>query len=100
MPCDSGIFVMYAEYEKVVAERNAALLDAERAREERNRVGVEIRREWMAKCEVLREVARKQYYELEGVVVDTERGHGFDEVCLNTIKRVQGELAAMSKEQS
>jgi hypothetical protein len=32
MPCDSGIFVMHAEYEKVVAERNAALLDAERYR--------------------------------------------------------------------
>jgi hypothetical protein len=64
-----GIFCLYAEYEKVVAE-----------------------------CERLREVARKQYYELEGVVVDAERGHGFDETCLNTIKRVQGELAAMSKE--
>jgi hypothetical protein len=69
--CPNGIYVLFSEYEKVVAE-----------------------------CERLREVACKQYYELEGVVVDTEHGHGFDEVCLNTIKRVQGELAAMSKEQS
>lgn len=57
-PRDDGIFCLYAEYEKVAAERNAALLDAERAREERNRVGVEIRREWMAKCEALRKAGQ------------------------------------------
>jgi hypothetical protein len=31
-PRDDGIFCLYAEYEKLVAERNAALLDAERYR--------------------------------------------------------------------
>ena len=29
------------------------------------------------------------YYELEGVIVDTEKGGGFDHVCLRTVKRVQ-----------
>ena len=32
---------------------------------------------------------RKQSYELAGVIVDTELGHGFDDICLNTIKRVE-----------
>jgi hypothetical protein len=35
-------------------DRNAALLDAERAREERNREHVRLNAEWMAKCEELR----------------------------------------------
>jgi hypothetical protein len=71
MPCDSGIYVLHSEYEALERERDA-----------------------------LREIASKQFYELEGVVIDTERGHGFDETCLNTIKRVQTELAAMSKEKA
>jgi hypothetical protein len=37
----------------------AAVQDAERAREERNRIGVEIRGEWMAKCEALRKDAER-----------------------------------------
>ena len=36
---------------------------------------------------------RLQSYELSGVVVDTEDGHGFDSVCLNTVKRVEQYLA-------
>ena len=36
---------------------------------------------------------RTQSYELSGVVVDTEDGHGFDDVCLNTVKRVEQYLA-------
>ena len=36
---------------------------------------------------------RTQSYELSGVVVDTEDGHGFDSVCLNTVKRVEQYLA-------
>jgi hypothetical protein len=31
---------------------------------------------------------KKQSYELLGVIIDTEEGDGFDEVCLNTVKRV------------
>jgi len=29
------------------------------------------------------------HYELTGVIVDVEEGNGFDDVCLNTIKRVR-----------
>ena len=36
---------------------------------------------------------RTQSYELSGVVVDTEDGHGFDDVCLTTVKRVEQYLA-------
>lgn len=36
-------------------------------------------------------------YELDGVIIDTEQGHGFDDVCLETIKRVRTELHAMSE---
>ena len=45
---------------------------------------------------IVRECARlnrTQSYELSGVVVDTEDGHGFDSVCLNTVKRVEQYLA-------
>ena len=31
---------------------------------------------------------KKQYYELLGVIVDTEEHNGFDDICLDTIKRV------------
>jgi hypothetical protein len=60
MECPNGIYVLFSEYERVVAE-----------------------------CERL----RMQRYELMGVVADVEMGHGFDAVCLETIKRVIGELA-------
>ena len=63
MPCDSGIYVLYSEHEKVVVE-----------------------------CERL----RMQRYELMGVVADVERGNGFDATCLETIKRVIGELAEVA----
>ena len=39
------------------------------------------------------ELNRTQSYELSGVVVDTEDGHGFDDVCLTTVKRVEQYLA-------
>jgi hypothetical protein len=42
--------------------------------------------------ERLKKVNREQFYELEGVIIDTEDGDGFDQVCLNTVKRVQSVL--------
>jgi hypothetical protein len=36
---------------------------------------------------------RAQSRELTGVVVDTEQGGGFDNVCLDTVKRVESYLA-------
>ena len=39
------------------------------------------------------ELNRTQSYELSGVVVDTEDGDGFDDVCLTTVKRVEQYLA-------
>lgn len=39
------------------------------------------------------ELNRTQSYELSGVVVDTEDGHGFDDVCLTTVKRIEQYLA-------
>jgi hypothetical protein len=46
--------------------------------------------------------ARMLAYELEGVVIDVERedGGGFDEVCLNTVKRVRNALYDASKSNS
>lgn len=46
----------------------------------------------IADVRALRDRDIKLFYELEGVVIDTERGHGFDEVCLNTVKRVRDAL--------
>lgn len=43
------------------------------------------------------EEARSQAFELSGVVVDTEQGHGFDDVCLATIKRVRDKLFTLGK---
>jgi len=31
---------------------------------------------------------KKQYYELLGVIADTEENDGFDDICLDTVKRV------------
>jgi len=36
---------------------------------------------------------RELSYELLGVIVDVEEGAGFDDVCLNTIKRVHTTLS-------
>jgi hypothetical protein len=38
--------------------------------------------------------------ELMGVVIDVEQGHGFDAVCLETIKRVRDELLIRSKSET
>ena len=35
---------------------------------------------------------KHQAYELMGVIVDVEQGNGFDNVCLNTVKRVSSYL--------
>ncbi len=35
---------------------------------------------------------KEQSYELRGVIIDTEEGNGFDDVCLNTVKRVHNYL--------
>lgn len=40
---------------------------------------------------ILKECAalnKTQSYDLMGVIADTEEGDGFDDVCLNTVKRV------------
>jgi len=37
-------------------------------------------------------------YELTGVIVDVEQGNGFDEVCLDTVKRVQDRLFELAKQ--
>ncbi len=36
---------------------------------------------------------RLHSHELTGVVIDTEHGDGFDDVCLGTVKRVESWLA-------
>ena len=41
---------------------------------------------------------RLQSYELMGVITDVEEGDGFDDVCLNTVKRVAEHLAKDLKE--
>ena len=50
---------------------------------------------------VVRECAKlnkHQSYELMGVITDVEEGDGFDDVCLNTVKRVANHLAKDLKE--
>ena len=50
---------------------------------------------------IVRECARLnrlQSYELMGVITDVEEGDGFDDVCLNTVKRVAEHLAKDLKE--
>jgi hypothetical protein len=39
------------------------------------------------------ELNKKQMYELSGVIIDSTDGEGFDQVCLNTVKRVETYLA-------
>jgi hypothetical protein len=41
---------------------------------------------------------KHQSYELMGVITDVEEGDGFDDVCLNTVKRVTDHLAKDLKE--
>jgi hypothetical protein len=41
---------------------------------------------------------KHQSYELMGVITDVEEGDGFDDVCLNTVKRVAEHLAKDLKE--
>ena len=41
---------------------------------------------------------KHQSYELMGVITDVEEGDGFDDVCLNTVKRVAERLANDLKE--
>jgi hypothetical protein len=36
-------------------------------------------------------------HELLGVIIDTEEGDGFDDVCLNTVKRVHSALIGIKK---
>lgn len=43
---------------------------------------------------------RRLGLELEGVIIDTEQGYGFDEVCLATVKRVRAALAQQQGEGS
>jgi hypothetical protein len=50
---------------------------------------------------IVRECAKlnkHQSYELMGVITDVEEGDGFDDVCLNTVKRVADHLAKDLKE--
>ena len=39
------------------------------------------------------ELNRKQSWDLTGVIIDVEESTGFDEVCMNTVKRVKNYLA-------
>jgi hypothetical protein len=42
------------------------------------------------------EECKRLSYELDGVIIDTEEGAGFDAVCLRTVKRVRAALAALA----
>ncbi len=39
------------------------------------------------------ELNRQQSWDLTGVIIDVEESTGFDEVCMNTVKRVKNYLA-------
>jgi hypothetical protein len=65
-------------------------------------VGTGICGKWMSRenvHELVRRIQRQHAldnrelsHELLGVIVDTEEGDGFDDVCLNTVKRVCSKL--------
>jgi hypothetical protein len=55
------ILALLDEMDSLRKSRAEALLDAERAREERNREHVRLNAEWMAKCEELRKDAQMVY---------------------------------------
>lgn len=44
----------------------------------------------------LRTVALELSYELDGVLCDVEHGDGFDDVCLQTVKRVRDRLCVLA----
>lgn len=60
---------------KLLAHANAEMFKAERA-----------------DMESLKRQCQTLSFELLGVVIDAEQGHGFDPVCLDTIKRVRDQL--------
>jgi Ead/Ea22-like protein len=71
-----------------------ALLDAERAREERNREHVRLNAKWMAKCEELRKDAAEIVAgEIEDVIYDTINGHE-----INPAERAKAVIAAIDTE--
>ena len=47
----------------------------------------------LAEVEAAAADKRRLSFELVGVIIDVEHGHGFDDVCLATIKRVEAALA-------
>jgi hypothetical protein len=65
-------------------------------------VGTDISGKWMSREKVRELVSRIQHqhmldnkdlsHDLLGVIIDVEEGDGFDDVCLNTIKRVCAKL--------
>lgn len=72
-----------------------AKLIASRVKEETEWEEIEILiRYWQAKnAPVTVSELHMLGYELQGVIIDVEQGHGFDEACLDTIKRVRNALA-------
>lgn len=60
---------------KLLAHANAEMFKAERE-----------------DMESLKRQCQTLSFELLGVIIDTEQGHGFDPVCLDTIKRVRDQL--------
>ena len=67
------------------------------------RAGTDVSGKWISRDQaallaqlIVRECARLnrlQYHELLGVITDVEEGDGFDDLCLNTVKRVAEHLA-------
>jgi hypothetical protein len=41
----------------------------------------------------LKKLNKESFYSLEGVIIDSTEGDGFDEVCLNTLKHIKDELS-------
>ncbi|WP_430229642.1 hypothetical protein [Paraburkholderia tropica] len=78
------------------AERNALRDDAERLRAELHDFTTQCG-ELNEEVVRLRENSLMSGMDLLGVIVDVEQGHGFDDVCLNTIKRVSKMLGNASR---
>jgi hypothetical protein len=66
-------------------------------------VGTDVSGKWMSRekvHELVSQIQRQHVlgnrdlsHELLGVIIDTEEGGGFDDICLNTVKRVCADLA-------
>jgi hypothetical protein len=86
------VIPLFDEIDSLRKSLSEALLDAERAREERNREHVRLNAEWMAKCEELRKdmarldwIARQGPDFCSGIIVDAPGDGRYTVHCMDGV---------------